>query len=1008
MKIRAIRLKNIHSLRGYHEIDFSAEPLRSAGLFAILGPTGAGKSSLLDVITLALYNRIPRFSSGVSANEISKLGSIKTHHTDESLAEVDYQIGDRIYRSTWSISLARTGNLRDYEMSLADALTGDMIDLKKSEVPKENERLIGLKYDQFVKAIVLSQGEFSQFLKADKNTRSELLEKITGTEIYRDLGIAIFSKNKELEQQISIKKAELSGISIFTTDQKNEIEKNLEELRLELKTKNILLTNQQEILSRIVKHHQLQSTIKTLTIDRERLEMEKSSSKALFYKLDLHQKVSIYQKELELHKVLNRVIGEINLKNSKLLAGINTAHDQKIAVLKLASTCWQREIKEAEFISDLEHFEQKVRSIDDKLKLIELKGKDIREELSRTLAELPEEKQKVINNLTIPEDALQKVKYEINELKAGLKAQKVEKSLGDFGLKFQELNADIVLLKDLYAIQVEIAEIEKQTEAQDLKAKNSSIELKAIDAGIAEIQSRIVLLTQEVSALDKKSIELTKSINLEDYRLQLIDGEPCPLCGALEHPLSIHQELMDVGLLQVDKQKLTNLITDCQSQLLKQSNKHTEIITILDSWKKDELKFKERSTDLKERLESGRNVLPQSDQDVLIGQLLKNKEQELKELSDVFSKQELLKLFNLLADRFDELLRKRKEYLELNDERKNLFEGDIGTWVKSLRTQFTESLSTIRNSESYVSELNKDLVQKNAELVYIQGKLSQVLIEFGLEELDELDKLLLEPESVTSIREKQSQLEQEQTRVDTLNNKFKEEYQSIKISDSELDKEAIIQDEVAKLIAELSEKEQLTGSLKRDLEMDGANRLRNTLIIAEVENLNRIRLPWQQLNSIIGDATGKKFSTYAQGLTLLSLLALANQRLHHLTDRYLLESNPDNEDLLIIDQFQGNVRRSVSTLSGGESFLVSLALALALSDLAGRKTRIESLFIDEGFGTLDQGTLDLALTTLEKLQSESNKSIGIISHVEALKERISTQILIEKSAHGYSSIRIVS
>ncbi|EWH08923.1 DNA repair ATPase [Catenovulum agarivorans DS-2] len=162
---------------------------------------------------------------------------------------------------------------------------------------------------------------------------------------------------------------------------------------------------------------------------------------------------------------------------------------------------------------------------------------------------------------------------------------------------------------------------------------------------------------------------------------------------------------------------------------------------------------------------------------------------------------------------------------------------------------------------------------------------------------------------------------------------------------------------------------------------------------------------WALLNELIGSAEGDKFRKFAQGLTLQQLVYLANQQLQHLHDRYqLVRKSQDGLDLAIIDTWQNDVERDTQTLSGGESFLVSLALALALSDLVSHKTNIESLFLDEGFGTLDSDTLDLALDALDRLNA-SGKMIGIISHIDSLKERIPVQIRVNKhNGLGYSQL----
>ena len=164
---------------------------------------------------------------------------------------------------------------------------------------------------------------------------------------------------------------------------------------------------------------------------------------------------------------------------------------------------------------------------------------------------------------------------------------------------------------------------------------------------------------------------------------------------------------------------------------------------------------------------------------------------------------------------------------------------------------------------------------------------------------------------------------------------------------------------------------------------------------------------WQRLDSLIGSAKGDKFRKFAQGLTLDHLLHLANGHLARLHGRYLLRRKSTGElELDIVDSWQGDAARDTRTLSGGESFLVSLALALALSDLVSHKTSIDSLFLDEGFGTLDADTLDIALNALDTLNA-SGKMIGVISHVEGMKERIPAQIRVEKGGGvGYSRLSI--
>ena len=201
--------------------------------------------------------------------------------------------------------------------------------------------------------------------------------------------------------------------------------------------------------------------------------------------------------------------------------------------------------------------------------------------------------------------------------------------------------------------------------------------------------------------------------------------------------------------------------------------------------------------------------------------------------------------------------------------------------------------------------------------------------------------------------------------------------------------------------------QQKLGAVSNQLSQDDAARQLQADGLRELQQRQLEEQRWQDLSEQIGSARGDKFSQFAQGLTLTHLARLANLRLRQLTGRYTILKTPHrNLELQIIDHDQADTVRPMASLSGGESFLVSLALALGLSELAGHKARIESLFIDEGFGTLDPEALNTALDALERLQ-HSGKMIGIISHVSDLKDRIGTQIRVRPGAGGNSSVHVV-
>ena len=214
-----------------------------------------------------------------------------------------------------------------------------------------------------------------------------------------------------------------------------------------------------------------------------------------------------------------------------------------------------------------------------------------------------------------------------------------------------------------------------------------------------------------------------------------------------------------------------------------------------------------------------------------------------------------------------------------------------------------------------------------------------------------------------------------------------------------------VQQTVAQLNDRVRDNATRQGEIRQQLKQDSDNRQQQQTLMQKIDNAMQQVEDWGYLNALIGSKEGDKFRKFAQGLTLDNLVWLANNQLTRLHGRYLLQRKASEAlELEVVDTWQADAVRDTRTLSGGESFLVSLALALALSDLVSHKTRIDSLFLDEGFGTLDSETLDTALDALDALNA-SGKTIGVISHVEAMKERIPVQIKVKKiNGLGYSKL----
>jgi exonuclease SbcC len=292
----------------------------------------------------------------------------------------------------------------------------------------------------------------------------------------------------------------------------------------------------------------------------------------------------------------------------------------------------------------------------------------------------------------------------------------------------------------------------------------------------------------------------------------------------------------------------------------------------------------------------------------------------------------------------------------------------------------------------------------NAQLEKLTAKLSAE----GMTSIEELKEVFLPDEEARVSAELQQESAQRISSGKSLLNAAEKDLEAeLRKAITEETKEALVPrlEEQSRAISLLHQQK---GRLNQVISEDDLLRLKHIEVAGQMQSQQQESDRFQKLSALIGSADGKKFSRFAQGLTLARLTELANRHLLRLSDRYRILKSPEKDlDLQIIDGYQADVVRPMSTLSGGESFLVSLALALGLSDLASRKVQINSLFIDEGFGTLDAETLDVAITALENLQA-SGKNIGIISHVEALKERIGTQIQLSREPGGTSKISLYS
>ncbi|MGG4608084.1 SbcC/MukB-like Walker B domain-containing protein [Providencia sp. Me31A] len=388
------------------------------------------------------------------------------------------------------------------------------------------------------------------------------------------------------------------------------------------------------------------------------------------------------------------------------------------------------------------------------------------------------------------------------------------------------------------------------------------------------------------------------------------------------------------------------------------------------------------------------------------------------------SESEQLQLLSQQLESEKELLTKIKSDLEQKDsQRKTLLSGlPVSQFIQQLNIQQEQLSQTQEQLSKQLIEIDKAIAAMNGSYQELeaarqktmlaqtqaQTQFTQALEISPFTHQQEFLAALLNNEEKQQLKELKLQLTQAQVQCEIRHKEGRLAIETLnqqRIPDLAELSEAQLHTIVASLEEEIKLLNQEQGQIINRLDTDKQQRHQQQDLLQEIQKSQLSYDDWSYLNSLIGSAEGDKFRRYAQGLTLDCLVSLANQQLDKLYGRYLLQrSHQANLELQVIDGWQADTVRDIKTLSGGESFLVSLALALALSDMVSNRTQLESLFLDEGFGTLDSETLDIALDALESLNA-SGKTIGVISHVEAMKERIPVQIAVKKAnGLGFSEL----
>ena len=1071
MRILKVRFKNLNSLVGEWEIDLTHPAFASDGIFAITGPTGAGKTTILDAICLALYGRTPRL------NKVTKSGNeIMSRQTGECFAEVTFETQTGRFRCHWSQHRARKkpdGELQAPKQEFSNADTGEIFESGIRGVADQIESATGMDFDRFTRSMLLAQGGFAAFLQAAPDERAPILEQITGTEIYSQISVRVHERHREERENLNLLQAETAGIVILEPEQEQKIGQALERKQKEEADLAVKFADAGKAIAWLTTIDGLKKEIVSLADEESKLQIDIEAFKPDHEKLNRALSAAsldgIYATLTTIRK--QQADDRDTLKaEENALPGLESSAKEQAEALKSAEQQTARAKEEQETAAPTLKI---VRSIDQKLA-------DQKKAVTEGDAgcERDAAKIKADNKARLEELEKRSKAHETLELVDGYLKEHAQDEWLISGLAGVEEQLSGLLSKQKEIVQKEadqetgttalelatklLDDLQKQLGIRKLELEDASKQIQQGKDALSQVLGDRLLreYRTEKETLLREMAFLAKIAELEDHRAKLEDGKPCPLCGANEHPFAAgNVPVPDETEQRVDE--LTKLIGKAEDQeaavkkleeaegLARKNLNEAEKLELAaandkKAAEKALAEVKEGLTKLRadyaERRQAvstkllplGITDIPEMDISSLIESLrarlkawqaqVKTKADIEKQIADIDSEVKRLDAVietqsTALVEKLEHLEILKKELATGSDERNALY-GDKNPDDEERRLNKTiadaegaEKLARERHNElqqkwntakARVESLEKRIDQREPELRELETEFSAALSPVGFSNEEQFLAARISSERRAELAAMAKDLDERQTdlkarqkdRETRLTTEMARE-----ITDKSLEELEPLFEENEKALKELRD---IIAGLKHKLNenMAAIERIKEKQTAIEAQKKEYRR--WSNLHDLIGSADGKRYRNFAQTLTFEMMIGHANRQLQKMTDRYLLVRNEAQPlDLDVIDNYQAGEIRSTKNLSGGESFIVSLSLALGLSHMASKNVRVDSLFLDEGFGTLDEEALDTALETLAGLQQDG-KLIGVISHVSALKERISTQVQVTPQTGGRS------
>ncbi|WDH25746.1 AAA family ATPase [Pseudomonas chlororaphis] len=1212
MKILAIRLKNLASLAGPFEIDFTAEPLASAGLFAITGPTGAGKSTLLDALCLALFGAVPRLNNIGRETKVPEVDSemltsdprtLLRRGTGSGYAEVDFVgIDGHRYRARWETNRARdkaNGKLQASKQSLHDLDSNQLLASQKRDYEQLIEAKLGLNFEQFTRAVMLAQSEFSAFLKADDKERSELLEKLTNTSIYSQLGRRAYSKSKDAEEQHKTLKAQASGITPLEPEARAELDQRFDAAQQQLKAQQAQLKQlelqhgwlkelqqlQDQQQSAAEQLQQAQMAWEGLASERTRLtrlEQLTPQRHQFARQVELNQQLTPLreqiqqqrqqqgaeqQRQSELEQQLSTaqaaLLGAQEQQNTSAPL-LREAFAEQSTLAHLGKTCGEAGALKDKLQQASEQGQQAIQAMLEQQRLVGERLQRIAEQLEHSthlapLSDAWNAYRDRLQQLMLAGNRLNKGQEELPGLqqRAASAAQQLAAQRDELQVLYSEAGAEphavaeqLQILSDLLQDNrkqqrafEELARLWASQQELDKRGAELADKLQAAARQREELnriglQSKAELtVAEQTLTVTQQLLErqrLARSASVEELREQLQDDQPCPVCGSHEHPyhqpeallqsLGRHDESEEANARKaVDelKEKLAELRSQVggliaqQKEFLQQQEHlasqqqalapsieaHPLSAALLDqdagkrdAWlnqqlsqlnqsiQQDEqrqgalLKLQKDAGRLQQQLQAAIEASHEAthhltQQQQQLGADRQRLEEELSAFATLLPADTLEALRNDPAATFMQIDQQVMQRLEQLDQQKEEAQeqqqrqlaldkeqdrqqtraqqlqaaqeqfNTLAEQQQAARSKLAQLLGEHSSAEQWQQHLEQAVEQARAAEVLANQQLQEVrrlLVQLGAElqgkeerllaleaeqqalgskiadwrqqhpELDDgaLEQLLsLDDQQVAALRQQLQEREKAVEQAKVLVTEREQRLHSHQAQhDGQLDAEQLA-GALGELHNQLAASEQLSAELRAQQTEDQRRQDANQALGEQIAQAYTEWQRWARLNALIGSASGDTFRKIAQAYNLDLLVHHANAQLRQLVRRYRLKRGGSMLGLLVMDTEMGDELRSVHSLSGGETFLVSLALALGLASMASSTLKIESLFIDEGFGSLDPESLQLAMDALDGLQAQGRK-VAVISHVQEMHERIPVQIQVRRQGNGLSTLEV--